>query len=89
MGEMMRTHVLLPRELVERIDHEVGPRRRSAFVAEAVEEKLNRCRLLELAEEAFGSLADSDVPGWETAESTRAWVRAQRHGSELATATEG
>ena len=78
MVERMRTHVLLPKELVERVDHAVGPRRRSEFVAAALTEKLDREQLLALAEKAFGSLADCDVPGWETTESTREWVRRQR-----------
>ena len=82
MGEMVRTHVLLPRELVARVDTEVGPRRRSEFVAEALQEKLDRHRQLRLAEKAFGALAEVDVPGWETTEATRAWVRAQRRIGE-------
>ena len=78
MSEMVRTHVLLPRDLVTRLDAVAGPRRRSEFVAEALRKELDRQRLVETMERAIGSLADVDIPGWETSESTREWVRAQR-----------
>jgi hypothetical protein len=77
-----------PKDLVARIDRELGPRRRSEFVAEPLREKFDRCGLLETMEAAIGSLADLDVPGWETPESTRAWARAQRRGGALPAAAE-
>lgn len=70
----VRTHVILPVELVEEVDELVGNRRRSHFFAEAVSEKLARLRLVRAAESALGSLTEVDVPGWETAESTKRWV---------------
>lgn len=78
----MRTHVVLPVELVEEVDELVGARRRSRFFADAVAEKLARLKLLRAAEVALGSLADVDVPGWETAESTGRWVRDLRAADE-------
>lgn len=82
MTETMRTHVVLPRELVERMDEIVGPRRRSEFVTEAVRTELDRRRLLELldaaVEEAEHLPPDDDPPAWESAESAVAWVREQR-----------
>ena len=74
----MRTHVILRDELVEEVDKRVGKRRRSEFINEAVEERLKRLRLIESAEMAGGSLKDEDIPGWETEESTLAWVRRMR-----------
>ncbi len=41
----MRTHVILPDDLVEGVDKLVGKRKRSRFVEEAVLEKLKRERL--------------------------------------------
>ena len=76
----MRTHVIMPPELVKEVDELVGKRKRSRFVAEAVEEKLRRQRLLDLFDEMAGSLKDVDIPGWETPESTAEWVRAMRRG---------
>lgn len=74
----MRTHVVVADELVAEIDTRVGPRKRSQFISEAIADKLRRERLQAAAEAAAGSLADVDIPGWETSESTVEWVREQR-----------
>ncbi|MGH2584730.1 MAG: hypothetical protein ACRDJE_07425 [Dehalococcoidia bacterium] len=42
MKESVRTHVLVPREILEAVDRLVGQRRRSQFLAEAAQEKLER-----------------------------------------------
>jgi hypothetical protein len=78
-----RAHIVMPAELVEEIDARVGPRKRSQFVQEAVEEKLRRQRLQASLAEMAGSLADFDIPGWETSEAAVEWVRAQRRGEPL------
>jgi metal-responsive CopG/Arc/MetJ family transcriptional regulator len=76
--ETIRTHVVLPKELVEAIDRLVGQRKRSAFVTEAVAEKLQREQLGRALAETAGSLADTDYPEWETQEKISAWVREMR-----------
>jgi hypothetical protein len=73
----------MPAELVEEIDAQVGPRKRSRFVQEAVEEKLRRQRLQTSLAEMAGSLADVDIPGWETPEAAADWVRALRRGDPV------
>lgn len=78
LKEMMRTHVVIPREIVKTVDELVGRRLRSRFFAEAAREKLARIRLAGAAKKAVGSLADINVPGWETSESAAEWVRASR-----------
>jgi metal-responsive CopG/Arc/MetJ family transcriptional regulator len=80
MKEMMRTHVLIPQDLMEKVDRLVGPRRRSEFLSQALREKLSRVELAEAARKAAGSLAD--VPGWESRERARAWVEALRKEDE-------
>ena len=77
MRQTMPTRLLLPPALVERIDKVVGTRR-SEFVADAPRRELERRRLIATMERAIGSLAEVDVPGWGTKESTQEWVRAQR-----------
>jgi hypothetical protein len=77
-SEAIRTHVILPRQLVREIDEVVGRRGRSKFLAEAVAGHLARLKRARLAEEFGGSLADVCVPGWENRESTEAWVRGLR-----------
>lgn len=74
----VRTHVILPKELVEAVDETVGQRNRSHFIEEAVREKLARARLIEAFDRAAGSLADVDIPGWETPEAASEWVRRSR-----------
>lgn len=80
--EMMRTHVILPRELVEAVDAIVGQRKRSQFIEEAVQKQVDHARRIEAFECFAGSLKDVDTPGWNTPEETDAWVRALRTGDE-------
>lgn len=86
MGETIRTHLILPRELVERVDKLVGPRRRSEFVAEVLQKELDRRHLVTLfeaaMEEARNAPPDGAPPEWESAESAAEWVRAQRRIGE-------
>jgi hypothetical protein len=81
-GEVIRAHVLMPRETVEAIDRVVGRRGRSRFVADAAEEKLRRLRLLAAADRIAGSLANVDTPGWNTPAEVLDWVRGQRRADE-------
>jgi metal-responsive CopG/Arc/MetJ family transcriptional regulator len=75
MGGMVRTHVVMPKEVVDEIDELVGPRRRSEFLTELAQKELRRRRLLEAFDRAAGSLAEVEIPGWETSESAEEWVR--------------
>lgn len=43
--ETVRTTVMFPKELIDTVDQLVGRRRRSAFLSEAVAEKVERERL--------------------------------------------
>ncbi|MDO8690458.1 MAG: hypothetical protein Q7R39_10700 [Dehalococcoidia bacterium] len=76
--ETMRTHVIIPKELVDSVDELVGRRSRSRFFSEAIEEKLARVKLTRAAKSVVGSLAKVDIPGWETSEAAAEWVRASR-----------
>jgi len=82
-----RAHIVMPSELVEEIDAQVGPRRRSRFVQEAGDEKLRRLRLQASLAEMAGSLVDVDIPGWETPEAAAEWVRALRRGDSVGVST--
>ncbi len=74
----VRTHVLLSEAALEGIDKRVGKRGRSKFIEALVLRELAKNELLEATKAIAGSLADVEVPGWETEESTDEWVRAQR-----------
>jgi metal-responsive CopG/Arc/MetJ family transcriptional regulator len=75
-----RAHVVLPAELLNEIDERVGPRKRSEFIQEAIEDKLNVLRRVEAFERAIAE-PTVGIPEWETRESTAAWVRQMREGS--------
>ncbi|MBI4334743.1 MAG: hypothetical protein HY673_26110 [Chloroflexi bacterium] len=74
----MRTHVILPDNLVEEIDNAVGKRKRSRFVEEAIREKLKRRTLDEALKKTAGILSAEKHPGWESPEKVAAWVRESR-----------
>jgi hypothetical protein len=71
----MRVHITLREDLVRELDRRVGSRRRSAFIAQAVEGALEDAHRWELIESAIGSIPDE---GHEWDEDPAAWVRAQR-----------
>lgn len=78
----MRTHVILPDELVEGVDDLVGSRKRSRFVEEAVREKLERERLGRALKRAAGIIRVEDHPEWTTSEQVSEWVRKSREAEE-------
>ncbi len=79
---------MVPDEMIEEIDSFVGPRKRSGFFEAAAEEQLRRLRLVRAINKVAGSLKDVDIPGWETPESTVAWVQQQREESDRARGVE-
>jgi hypothetical protein len=84
-GETIRTHVVLPRELVEAVDQIVGSRRRSQYVEEALIERVKRDqqrRVLREMAETGSVLSDEVYPYWSTPERTSAWVRQLRREAD-------
>jgi hypothetical protein len=80
--KLVRTHVLLPSDIVEEIDRRAGPRRRSEYIAALLTEELKRRRRIELAESLVGSLTGKGPPAWETSESASDWVSELRRASD-------
>lgn len=74
----VRTNLLLPKELVDDVDHYAGPRGRSRYVAEALTERVRRDRLREVVQATAGALHREDYPHWRTSEDVVAWVRELR-----------
>jgi len=70
----VRTHVILPKEIVATIDRLVGSRRRSRFLADAARREIAHLELVELAHAAAGSAKGKPSPWGETAESIAQWV---------------
>jgi Arc/MetJ-type ribon-helix-helix transcriptional regulator len=79
---LVRTHVVLPEEVVEEIDALVGRRGRSRFISEALVTQLANARQRRLAKavcELAKVLPDEGPPEWATSESIRQWVHDLRH----------
>ena len=76
--ETIRTHVVFPKELVESVDRLVGPRKRSRFFVQAIEEKIERERLGRALTATAGFLPEGSHPEWETPEQVSAWVHELR-----------
>ena len=76
--QQARTHVVLPAELVAEIDALVGARRRSRFIAQAAEQRLQQERLLRALEAGFGAWKDEDHPELNGPDGTVGWVRRLR-----------
>ncbi len=71
-----RAHVVLPEDLLADVDALVGPRGRSAFLAEVIREAVNRRRLLDFLSSPEPIWKDEDHP--ELADGAAAWVREMR-----------
>ena len=78
----MRTHVILPEELVKAVDAHAGKGKRSRFIEEAVREKLRKDVLLSALRKTAGVLSAEDHPEWATSEKVAAWVRESRQQSD-------
>jgi hypothetical protein len=79
---IVRTHVILPEDLVREIDELVGPRGRSAFIVETARDAVRRKRLLGFLTDKEPAWRDEDHP--ELAEGSAKWVRKLRNETERA-----
>lgn len=68
----------LPTALVEQLKALVPPRQRSAFVAEALQERLEEEETLAVLEETAGICSAEDYAYWNTDEDIDRWVRESR-----------
>lgn len=78
-SETQKVTVILPRSLLERLREHVPPRQRSAFIAEAVEEKLALQEQLAAIEETAGCWSDEDHPELRTDEDIDRWLAELRN----------
>jgi len=75
----MRTHVVLPDEIIKEIDEKVGSRNRSRYITEVLSERIRRDKLVETIRRGAGTLRDEDYPEWSTPEKVAEWVRKLRN----------
>ena len=74
-----RLHIALEDDLVAELDRRVGPRQRSAFIAELIRRGLDDEQRWDDIEAALGAIADH---GHEWDDDAAGWVRAQRRGDD-------
>lgn len=72
----VRTHVVLPEQLIKDIDALVGKRGRSEFLAEVAAREVKKRRLLKLLNEPGPIWKDEDHP--ELKDGSAAWVSKMR-----------
>jgi Arc/MetJ-type ribon-helix-helix transcriptional regulator len=77
---MIRTHVILPNDVLAAIDELVGQRGRSSFLAEAAREAIRRRRLKSFLTSIEAAWKSKDHP--ELAEGADAFVRSMRRDAE-------
>lgn len=75
-----RTHIVIPAQLVTRIDIIVGKRSRSKFLTQAAEKELMRLGQLKALEAAAGSWKDKNHP--ELKQGAAKWVEKLRRQDE-------
>ena len=83
MKTLVRTHLMLPKELLEETDRVFGARKRSEIVTELLEESLRKERFRKAVEAVIaenGAGADQVPEEWLTSEGAARWVREQRAG---------
>jgi hypothetical protein len=76
-----RAHIVLPEDLLLEIDALVGPRGRSAFLAETARNEVRRHRLLQFLQSTDPAWKDQDHP--ELAAGADLWVRKLRAENEI------
>ncbi len=77
----IRTNVIFPAGLLKEIDRVAGPRKRSAFLADAAREKLARMRFQEAAAGTFGAWRDGDHPELMVAEDMEQYLEEKRRAT--------
>lgn len=74
----MKAHLVLPREILEEVDKIAGKRRRSLFIAEATQEKLERDQFLKTLEETKGAWTGKNHPELRTPKDVERFVEEKR-----------
>ena len=76
MTAKVRTHFMLPKELLDDFDSLLGePGKRSETVAKLIEEWVRRERAIDVFTRLAGFVKAEDHPEWQTSEDVAAWVR--------------
>lgn len=77
-GETVRTTVVLPVETADALKNLVSARKRSEFIARAIERQLDLLRFRDGLEAGFGAWTDDNHPDLNTADDMRRYMRQLR-----------
>jgi metal-responsive CopG/Arc/MetJ family transcriptional regulator len=78
MALRIATNLSLPEDLVAEVDAVAGRRGRSAFVEQAIRDRLRRERLRSAMTQAAGAWSAEAYPGFGSSEDVVRWVRERR-----------
>jgi metal-responsive CopG/Arc/MetJ family transcriptional regulator len=73
-----KAHLVFPSEVLREVDHIAGKRRRSLFIVEATQEKLEKERFLKALEETKGVWTANRHPELQTKRDLERYVREKR-----------
>ncbi len=75
-----RTHIVVPRELVDEIDKLSGKRKRSWFITQTLKREIRRLNFIDAVKETAGAWKDEDHP--ELRKGVSSWVKNLREEDE-------
>ncbi|MCD4784617.1 MAG: hypothetical protein K8T10_12420 [Candidatus Eremiobacteraeota bacterium] len=61
-----KINIILPENLLNKLDEVAGPRNRSPFVVNLIRQELKRKEMLKILDKASGSWTDEDYPEFDT-----------------------
>ncbi|HSB06036.1 MAG TPA: hypothetical protein VLK23_12665 [Thermodesulfobacteriota bacterium] len=73
-----KAHLVIPHEILLEVDRIAGKRKRSLFITEATQEKLEKERFLKILDETKGAWADKNHPELRTDRDVERYVRGKR-----------
>ncbi len=73
-----KAHLVIPHEILLEVDRIAGKRRRSLFITEATQEKLEKERFLRILDKTKGAWADKNHPELRTDRDMERYVREKR-----------
>ncbi len=73
-----KAHLVIPHEILLEVDRIAGKRRRSLFITEATQEKLEKERFLRILDKTKGAWADKNHPELRTDRDVERYVREKR-----------
>ena len=78
-NQKVKTNLIFPEDLLIAIDRLVGTRKRTKFIVEATQEKLERLRFSQALDRAAGAWKDENHPDLKTQKDINQYLRETRN----------